>query len=108
MCGVCNTCGKVNMLHIKSSSLNLKERLIRLIKQYLSDQIKENDMAGIGTCVGKVRKSYRDLLMCTENIPLGRLRYKQRGNIKVDLKQVRCKEVEWCNLAEYMDKLCPR
>jgi len=38
-----------------------------------------------------------------QNRPLERPRYKQQDNIKVDLIQIRCKEVEWCNIPEYAD-----
>jgi len=63
----------------------------------------------VRTRVETARNLYRNLLTKYKGKrPLGRPKYKQQGNIKVDRKQIICKEMEWCNLTEYMDELCTR
>jgi hypothetical protein len=70
----------------------------------MSDQVKEDKRGGGKARVGKMKNAREILVGKPEGKrPLGRLRYRLDDNIKVHLKEIGCKDVNWIHLAHYND-----
>jgi len=55
--------------------------------------------------MGERRGVYRILVGESERMrPLGRPRHKWDGNIKMDLQEMRCEDVDWIDLAQDRDR----
>ena len=61
--------------------------------------------AGHVACMGESRSVYRVLMGELEGkIPLGRPRRRWEDNIKMDLQEVGCGDMDWIELAQDMDR----
>ena len=60
--------------------------------------------AGHVACMGEGRDVYRDLAEKPEGKrPLGRPRHRWEDNIKIDLQEVECRDMDWIQLAPDRD-----
>jgi len=61
--------------------------------------------AGNAACMGERRGVYRVLVGRSEGKrPLGRPRRRWEDNIKIDLQDVGCKDMDWIDLAQDRDR----
>jgi len=71
----------------------------------LGDQIDNNEMGGACGTHGERRGVYRVLVGKSEGKrPLGRPRRKWEDNIKIDLQEVGCGDMDWIDLAQDRDR----
>ena len=76
-----------------------------LNKYYSGNQIEKNEMGGACSTYGDRRGVYRVLVGKPGGTrPLGRPRFRWEGNIKMDLQKVGCGDMEWMELAQYMNR----
>ena len=72
-----------------------------LTKYCLGDKIEKNEMGGACSAYGERRGVYRVLVEKPEGKrPLGRPRLRWEDNIKTDLQEVGCGDMDWIELAE--------
>ena len=76
--------------------------MIVLFTQYCSgDQIEKNEIGGACSTYGERRVVYRILVGKSEGkIPLGRPRRRWEDNIKMDLQEVGCENMDWNDVAQ--------
>ena len=56
-------------------------------------------------CIGERRDAYRVLVLKLEGKrQLGKPRHRWENNIRMDLKEIRWKGVDWSDLVQYRDK----
>jgi len=74
--------------------------------QYNTKQKGCDLLAGsYSVCVGERRGVYRILVRKSERMrPLGRPRRKWNGNIKMDLQEMGCEDMDWIDLAQDRDR----
>jgi hypothetical protein len=61
--------------------------------------------AGHVACTEEMRNAYKILLRKSkEKRPLGRTRYRWEDTIKMDLKEIRCNDLDWIHLAQDTDQ----
>jgi hypothetical protein len=74
--------------------------------QYCSgDQIKKNAMSGARNTYGETKGAYRVLVMKPEEKkPFGRPRRRWEENIKMDLQEAACEDMDWIDPAVKMNR----
>jgi hypothetical protein len=78
---------------------------IYLQKVCSGDQIEKNEMGGVCSIFGESRGLYGVLLGKPERKrPLGRPRRRWEDNIKVDLQEVGCEDMDWIDVAQNRDR----
>jgi len=79
--------------------LRLKPNIVRVIKS------RRMRWAGHVACMGERRGVYRVLVGKSEgNRPLGRPRHRWEDNIKMDLQEVGCGDMDWIELDQDRDR----
>jgi hypothetical protein len=75
------------------------------LKILFGDQIKKNEMGGACSTYGERRGVYKVLVgKPEEQRPLGRPRRRWEDNIKMDLQEVGCGDMDWIDLAQDRDR----
>jgi hypothetical protein len=83
----------------------LEPQVVRFIKYYWGDQVKEDEMRRHVTRVGEIRNAYKIFVGKPEGKrPLGKPRRRWKNNNRMNLRERRWESVDWIHLAENRDQ----
>jgi hypothetical protein len=80
-------------------------KLLDISSYYYSDEVKENGWVGQLTCMGDMRSAYKSVVGVPERKRLlGRPRHRWEDNIRMNLREVRWKGMDWVCMAQDRDQ----